>query len=209
MAAEISRPGGGRNGGPSVIFRSEIRPVLHGSMLMLLLRRQRGGMLLAGEGLFLRSRTHVYSACPTVVGNRRSVVDDHRLVVDVGHIRDADVRDGAVVKKRAPAPLPADKANTGVAKSVVNPAVEADVRAPVSRMPGIQSAAPSPVSRRPKQANGRNHPSAGHPVIAICIVPSPIAGRPEVARTGADGLRIDRQRGRSKADGNTNRYLSK
>src|SRR5207245_10281149 len=87
------------------------------------------------------------------------------------------------------------KSRAGIAEAVINTAVEADVRAPVAAVPDVKAVVPSPITGRPVQAYRSDHPGTGHPVVAIVIVPRPVAGRPDVAGAGADGLRVDRQRG--------------
>jgi hypothetical protein len=56
-------------------------------------------------------------------------------VVHVGNIHVSNIGYGPVVKVMMIAPVPADKTGAEVAKSVIDAAVEADVRCPVSRVP--------------------------------------------------------------------------
>src|SRR6266567_2240041 len=166
-------------------------------------------MRLVCSRLFLGRWARRNSAFPAVEAGGRRVIDYDGTVIDVGHICHADIGDRAVVVEPTTAPLSSEKPYTSVAKSVVNAAVEADVRPPVAGMPGIESASPTPVSRRPEHADRRHHPRAGHPVIAGIIVPAPVAGRPEVTGSRTDGLGINRQRRRADAHGNAHRYLRK
>src|SRR6202050_1516517 len=82
----------------------------------------------------------------------RVVINDGRVVriVDGRHV---DVRHGAVVRENSAAPASADKSHAALSEPIVNSAVESDVHAPVSRVPGIKSAAPTPVAGRPQSAN--------------------------------------------------------
>jgi len=174
-----------------MILGCEILPVPGGGALVLTLNVKWGGVPLASPLFLLMGRPRLYAARSAVEAGRRSIVDDDRPVVNVGHICDADIGHGAVVVKRAAAPFAAHKADAAVAESVINPAVKADVRSPVSGMPSVESATPSPISRSPQQTNRGDHPCSRYPVIAVIIVPTPITGRPDVAGAGADRLRVD------------------
>jgi len=105
------------------------------------------------------------------------------------------VHDRGVVKEVASSPVSALKASAHVAESIKNATVEADLFSPVASVPEVNSVAPSPISRSPKETNfGRESPRAGNPVVVtIVIVPSPIAGRPQIARARTDGLYVHRQ----------------
>ena len=130
-------------------------------------------------------------------------VDDGAILVDVGHVDAAEVRHGAVVGEDSAAPLAAEEADAAVAESVVNPAIEADVRAPVAGVPSISAARKSPVAGGPQNANtGRLHPNAGNPVVASVPV-GPVAGGPDIARGGQRGLHVHGQGGRSNVHGDT------
>jgi hypothetical protein len=121
------------------------------------------------------------------------VVHDDRLVIDVGNVSDVHVGHAAVVVEIASAPFATVETFTGIAEPVVDAAIETDVRTPVAAMEKIEAFVPSPISRSPEHANGSHHPCARDPVIAVVIVPGPVARRPEIARSGTDRLRINRQ----------------
>src|SRR5579871_564182 len=178
---------------------------------MLRLGGQRGGVRLVGIRFFLRRRMSLHTAGSAVVTDvvHRSVVHHDRLVVDIGHIGYADVSDTTVVVKPASAPFAPDKSHADVAKTVINASVEAHVRPPVAGMPRVESAAPSPIAGGPKHPDGRNDPRSGHPVVSAVIVPGPVAGCPEIARTWTNRLSVHRQRGGSNADRNPHGDLPK
>ena len=184
-----------------MILRREVLAILAGNSLVLGLLGQRGDMPLMRRLFFLRRGTRLEATCSPVIAHGPRV-HHHASTIDMGHARNADVGDSAVVVERSSAPLPADKAHTRIAEAVVNSAIEANVRSPVSRVPGIEPSAPSPISGSPQHADRRHDPGARHPVVAGVIVPSPIAGCPEVAWSGADRLCVNRQRWRS----DSNRY---
>src|ERR1700679_4219693 len=101
-------------------------------------------------------------------------------------------------------PVAALIAETAVAEAVVHTAVKATVRAPETDVPEITAAAPTPVPRSPEETDsGRQDPNARNPVVAASSV-GPIAGSPDVAVSGANGLRVNGKRWRSNADRNAN-----
>src|SRR5580658_1839812 len=120
-------------------------------------------------------------------------------VVNRAHIY---VIHGRVVAELVVSPVSTLVAGTTVAIAIVNAAIEADSRTPVTRVPGICAAAPAPVTRSPKEANaGRLDPCARHPEIAFRTV-SPVTGRPEIAVLRTNRLRVRYQCGWSDCDRN-------
>ena len=176
---------------------------------MLGLSRQRSGVLLMRGRLFLPRRTRLNPFGSTVIARGPRIVHHHGSVIDMGHVRDANVGDGPVVVERSSTPLPSRKSHARIAESVVNSAIEADVRSPVASVPSVESSAPSPISGRPQHADGRNYPGARHPVVAGVIVPGPVPGGPEEARSRTNRLRVNRQQRRADADRDANRDLRK
>jgi hypothetical protein len=129
--------------------------------------------------------------------------DDRAVLIDVGHVHAAKVRDSAVVGKRSTAPLAPDEADAAEAEAVVDATVEADVRAPIAAVPAVNAASEAPIARGPKNANsGRLHPDPRNPLVARVSV-SPVAGGPEIARSGQRGLHVHGQSGWSDVHGNT------
>src|SRR5271163_3567204 len=123
----------------------------------------------------------------------------HDRPVHIGGVnyRRVDVHHGGVVRKDSAIPASPDEANAAIAESIINAAVESNVRAPIACMENVPAAAPAPISRSPEKADSwRHNPCAGHPEITIRPI-SPISRGPEVSRTRADGLVIYRQRRRS------------
>ncbi len=205
--AKLSGPGGGGDGGAAVIGGGEQRAILAGGVFLLALRGDRRSVGFVGETFLLGGGTDLHSTLSAVEGHVR-VVDDDRLVIDVGDVGDVYVGDGAVVEEVAFAPLATLEAVAAVAEAVVDAAVEADLRSPVAFVEGVDAVIPSPVAGSPEQAGlGSFHPGAGNPVVAVVVTPGPIAGGPEVAFAGADGLRVNRQRGRTEADGDADADL--
>ncbi len=87
---------------------------------------------------------------------------DHRFVVHVMNVGDVYMIHFAVVKEMISVPVPAFVAEAAVPEAVVNAAVEADMRSPVTGVPEIACVAPAPIARGPQKADLRSeHPSAG------------------------------------------------
>src|SRR5271154_3587966 len=94
-------------------------------------------------------------------------------VVDEGGI---DVVHAAVVEKVAAVPVAASVAFSAVTKTVINAAVEADLRAPVAFIPRVVAVSPTPITGRPKNADfGRLDPSAGDEEVAAVVGVAPVA----------------------------------
>lgn len=118
-------------------------------------------------------------------------------VVDYVYV---DAIDGAVVEELAPAPFASEETDAWITEAVVNSTIKTDVGPPIATMPDVNAVTPAPVARSPEQPGlGSHHPSARHPIVAVIAV-GPIAGRPDVARAGADRLRVDGEGRRADSD---------
>src|SRR5207244_13351583 len=94
--------------------------------------------------------------------------------------------------------------DSGIAVTVVDAAIETDMRTPIAPMPDIKSLVPAPVAGSPIHADGSEHPRARYPVIALIVVPRPITRSPDITGTRTDGLGVHGQRRRPDAHGNEN-----
>jgi hypothetical protein len=116
---------------------------------------------------FLRQWPNVETTGPAViadpiVGHIRDVV-----VINVSDVA-VHVGNGAVVIEVALAPISAVIAVAGVAESIIDPAVESDMAAPISRVPKIVATVEAPVRRSPERVDiGRDDPCARNPVISF------------------------------------------
>src|SRR5579864_8934776 len=192
-SVKFPRARGGGDGGPSVILGRPKSAITAGRVLMVALQVGRFEMMLAGPIFLLARWTGIDSAAATVVADAvdGDVIDDG-LVVNV-NVGDVDVVHGAVVVEMAVPPVSAFIAVAEVSEAIIDSAIKADVWAPVSRMPDIHTATPTPVAGSPEHTHGgRRDPGARHPVVAIGTV-GPIAGRPDIAVAGARGLRVHGQ----------------
>jgi len=207
-SAEVAGPRRGCYRRTSVIVRREQSLILAGRMLMLGLGRHRRLVLFVRPGFLLRSRASLHSAMAAVECHMAVVVHDHRSVdVNVGDVHRIHTHHCGVVEERAATPFAAKKSYAAVTESVVNAAIESDVRSPIAGMPQIDAVAPTPVTRSPQQAHRSHYPRAWHPVVAIIVVPCPVTGSPEIARAGANRLFVNWQSRRTDADRNANADL--
>src|SRR5580658_8526698 len=95
-----------------------------------------------------------------------------------------------------------------VAEAVIDAAIEADLRTPISFMEKKRVAAPAPITWSPEEADlGWFDPRSRHPVISVAVVVSPVAGGPEVAVSGTDWLFVDGNRRWTEADRNPDTNL--
>jgi hypothetical protein len=145
------------------------------------------------HGFDFRGPRSVDDAAPApVVRDAGVVVDDDGAVVDVGDAG-ADPIDGAVVVEGVAIPIAAVIADAGVAKAVIDAAIETDVTAPVAAMKAPAIAVPAPVAGGPESTVvGRGAPCAGNPVVARGR-PTPVAGGPNVVGLGGFRLIVDGQ----------------
>ena len=190
---EISWSGGCRYGRFTVIDGGPQAAIASSGLLVPGLRGRGREVSCAGKPLLFGCRSCIGSTAAAVVADavHARIVDD-RLVVCVMNDRGVYVHDRGVVEKAAPLPVSALEAGAHVSESIKNATVEADLFSPVASVPEVNAVAPSPISRSPQETNfGRENPRAWDPVIiAIVIVPSPIAGCPQIAWARADGLYI-------------------
>ena len=188
-----------------VIRRSKLLAVLGGLLARLHLCRHRRNSLLAHCGDF-RGQWRTRHPTGTVVADagigdiHGRVVDDYRVRncavvnLDIGDVR--YIVDRTVVIEAVSVPISALITDSYVSESIVDSAVIADVAAPVPVVVAVTAARISPVSWSPQDPNlGRMRPRTGNPIVALRRI-APIAGRPDVAVSGAIGLRIFRQRRR-------------
>ena len=190
-------------GGNSMIHRSKIGLILFRDLLMLLLRRSRRKMTLAGEGLLLGCRFR-RNSIRTTVEARVGVVDDRRILddrrIDVGRPNHGGVHAHCrcVVSEDSTAPLTAGKAASTITKAIVHAAVEADLCPPIAGMEDIHTAiSPAPITRCPEIAGLRSEdPGTRDPIVVANAIPRPIARCPQVIGQRAGRLNVNRERGR-------------
>src|SRR6266478_1622517 len=106
-------------------------------------------------------------------------------------------------------PASAFVAEAAVTEAVINAAIKADVFTPVSAVPKVSLVSPTPITGSPQESNPRrDDPGSRNPVvILILVVVGPVAGSPDVAISGTNGLLVHGKRWRSKTDRNTEGHL--
>ncbi len=197
--AKIARFRGGRVRGLAPIileFRLRVRPR---RVLMAYLLRRRRRMLLLRRCKFLSVWLLLYTARAAIKTDIDRGANGDRRIVDVdAAAAGPDIDDSPIVTERAPDPRAAGKSRAAKAETVIHAAIEADMRPPITCVPGVDAVAPAPIARRPKETwRGCGNPGPWDPVvIAIVVIPSPIAWRPQISRAGDGWLHVDRQSGR-------------
>ncbi len=183
--------GRGINSRTPVINGGKLLAVLCCRLLVLQLRSHRRNALLTHSGHFRRQRPASDAPRSVVAGAVNCGVVDRAVVhVNVG---DVHIVNGAVVVEPIVVPVPALITDAGVAESIVNTAVVADILSPKTIVVAIHAAEKSPVSRRPQEAHlGRLCPNSRHPVVTLRSI-APVSRRPQITLSRARRLRIFRE----------------
>jgi hypothetical protein len=107
-------------------------------------------MSLAMRRLFRRGWASRDSADTTVIAHivHRDVIYDDGLVVHVRNV--PHVVDGSVVEEGSAIPISSLVAETFVAKTIDNAAIESHVRPPVALVKNIDAITPAPITRSPE-----------------------------------------------------------
>jgi len=168
-----------------MVDSGELRAILAGQGLMLHLVGCGLDVALVCELGLLRTGLPVDSAGAVIADvvdiDDGVLLDDGAVHIDIGDVNAAEVGARAVVCKVSAAPLAADEADATVAEAVVDAAIEADMRTPVTAVPSIRLTGPTPVTGSPEEARlGWLNPDARHPIVASVPI-GPIARRPDEA----------------------------
>ena len=192
-AFEFSGAGGCYYTGPAVIGREALLRIGTGRFGMSRLRGYWADVAIAGGGFFFTRGARVDSAV-AVVANVRVVSYYYSGVIGVVNDVHVDVIDCGVVEEMAAVPTAAFVAVAEIAEAVVNAAVETYRWSPESCGEGEAGAVPAPPGWRPEETDFWSFdPRAGDPeIIAGVVIVIPVAGGPDVAVAGADGLIVDR-----------------
>jgi hypothetical protein len=201
-AGELTRSRRCGHSGSAVIERRTQLSIPCGGVLVVTLQRRGLEMMLVFCRQLMRSGTCLDAA--RAIERHVDVVVDDGMVIYVGDVDTAHIHDRAVIKVGTAAPVTALESNTAIPEAVIHTAVEADMRAPVATVPGVDATAPTPVPGRPQHpGRRRQHPRARHPEITVITI-GPISWCPHIARPRQ--LRLDvygKDRGR---DVNRNAY---
>jgi hypothetical protein len=177
-----------------LVYRGELGTIGRGLLPLLDLRRNRGYTLLV-QHRDLCSRGSGIEPTGTVIADSAGVVGNS-IVINVVNNRGIHIVNRAVVVEHIPVPISALITMAHITVAVIDAAIVADMRAPVSTVPAIATAAEGPVRRRPKRADiGSNHPCAWHPIITFGRI-RPVTGCPYIIVAGAFGLAVFGERRR-------------
>jgi hypothetical protein len=150
MAAEFTRSGGSRDRRLTVIGRRAERRVTARRLEMLGLGGGRLNMFfMFGCFLFTRwprgdAAVATIEACAVYGG-----IIHHIFTIDVGDVRSTEIIDRAVIGKCPVVPVAAEKPDAVIAESVIDAAVETDMRSPIAGMERVDAVVPTPPGRRP------------------------------------------------------------
>jgi len=147
VSAEFSGPRGGCDGRTAMVHRSQKFAVTARSILVLDLIMRSSKVALVHESFFIMRWPPLNSARATVESNASSVFD-HGAVINV-NVGDGHIAYRAVVEKVTASPFAAEEADSDVAEAVIHSAVETNMRSPITGMPEIGAAIPSPITRGP------------------------------------------------------------
>jgi hypothetical protein len=144
------------------------------------------------------------NAARAVEAGSGCVVIHYRRVISVVNHRSVHLRNGRIIRVMAGLPSATEETNSAVAETVINPAVESNMRSPVTSMEAVKSSGKAPIRRCPQDADaGWRHPDARYPIIARVTV-SPVARVPEISICGTRWLYVYRERRRGKRNGEEN-----
>src|SRR5258708_4380615 len=187
-----------------VIYGSQLRAIHTRAVLMRNLGGGRGHMLFAARGRLRGSRLGGDSVRPVEAGPVHGrVVVDYGLV-DIGVVDDGRVHVGdcGVIAEMLRHPHSASKADSTISEAIIHATIKADVRAPVSGVPGVVAAAKSPIAGSPQETDsGREHPSTRNPIVPLVAI-RPITWSPNVLWSGTNRLNVHRQQRRRYRNGN-------
>src|SRR5580698_2466824 len=147
---EISRARSRRNRGTTMIAGGAQFWIAARSLHLLSLRRRRFDMSITRGRGFCRGGFSANAAIAAIETDSRyaDVVHD-RLVVDVRDVHGTDIHDGAIVEEVPALPIAALITASAIAETIVDAAVESDLRTPVSFVPHEDGAIGRPVTGCP------------------------------------------------------------
>jgi hypothetical protein len=195
---KLARSRSRRHRRSSVIERRSQLSIACSGVLMITLQRRGFEVMLMFRCHLMRGGMRLYAARP--VERHMDVVVYDSVVIYVGDMNTAHVHNRSVVEVSTTTPVTALESNTAIAEAVIHTAVKADMRTPVTTVPGVNTAAPTPISGRPQQAGGRRqHPGARYPEVPVITV-GPITRRPHIAGRRQRRLHIHREDRRCNVD---------
>src|SRR5271170_87335 len=140
-----------RNRRTAMVYRCEQGVIDAGEMFVLRLQCGRLHVRVAFGRLLVRIGLRRQAALAAIEADTGycHVVGDHRLVINIGDMRTADVVECGVIAECAVIPETAGIAGADIAEAVINTAIEPDMRSPVTPVPAIDAVVPPPIARCP------------------------------------------------------------
>src|ERR1700722_9743541 len=140
-----------------------------------------------------RSRTDPTGAAIITDAVDSSVPDYRAVDIRIVNNGGIDIRHRRIIPESTTNPTTTGISGTEIPATVVDAAIEPNMRAPVSGIPGINPVYITPISGCPQEADFRRlGPITRHPVISIIIIICPISGDPEIPFNRTRWLRINR-----------------
>jgi hypothetical protein len=146
-------------------------------------------------GLVCRRRPGSDPARPAIIADPVDgcIVYDRAVNIGIVDDRGIDIDHRRIIPEMTTYPITAGKSRTVIPATIVDTAIEADMRPPITGIPAIDPAGITPIAGRPQEADfGGFRPITRHPIISISIVVSPISRNPQITVDRADRLRIYR-----------------
>jgi hypothetical protein len=149
--------------------------------------------------LLLRRRPRIDTAGTAIITDPVGGGIIHYRTIDISVVNDGgvDIRHRRIIPEMPTYPAAAGISRAEIAASVINAAIEADMRAPISAIPRVDPIYITPITGRPQEADLRRFsPITRDPKISIIIIIRPISRDPQIPVNGTDRLRIDGNDGR-------------
>ena len=158
VSSELSRLGGSGDRRLAVIRRGAKFRIAPRSLYVLRLSGRGREMLIMCCSFLFRSWTGSDSTFSAVVADSiyvGSVVDDG-CVVDIVNVGNVHIRHRAVVEKVSAVPASTYETVPEVSETVVNTAIETDMRTPIAVIENKRAVGPTPIRRSPEKSNFRS-----------------------------------------------------
>jgi hypothetical protein len=160
-------------------------------------------------------RTGVYATTTAVVAH--SVVDDRippdDTTVDIGIMNNStvNINHRCIIPENVAGPYATRKSDAEITAAIVDAAVKANARSPITHVIQVNIVIPSPITGSPVQSGiRRGYPNTRYPIIVIQIrVPGPITGFPNITLNGTSRYNIHRygRRGETRPDAHAHANL--
>jgi hypothetical protein len=134
-----------------MIHRSELVPIMHRRLLMLLLLGRTLNMPVTHSRLLICIRTIIDPARTAIIANPvDSYIPDHRSI-DIGIVydRSIDTSHCRIIPETTTIPFPAIISTTTISTAIVDTTIVTYMRSPITGIPSIDPTYITPITRRP------------------------------------------------------------